>query len=64
VRRAALWAWVEAEGCDLRLSDNLFHLRSGRSKKIALQPETLLSLAQLRRKLRVQSLVDTYADPE
>ena len=60
----ALWTWVEAEGCDLRLSDNFFHLRPGRSKKLALRSETPLSLVQLRRRLRVQSLVDTYADRE
>jgi beta-mannosidase len=63
-RYPALWIWVEAEGCDLRLSDNFFHLRPGRSKKLALRPETPLSLAQLRRGLRVQSLVDTYQDRE
>jgi beta-mannosidase len=63
-RYPALWTWVEAEGCDLRLSDNFFHLRPGRSKKLALRPETPLSLAQLRRGLRVQSLVDTYQDRE
>ncbi len=63
-QRPALWTWVEAEGCDLRLSDNFFHLRPGRSKKLALRPESPLSLTQLRRRLRVKSLVDTYGDPE
>jgi beta-mannosidase len=63
-RRPALWTWIEAKDCDLRLSDNFFHLRPGRSQRIALCPERPLSLAQLRRGLRVQSLVDTYADPE
>jgi beta-mannosidase len=63
-RHPALWTWVEVEGCDLRLSDNFFHLRPGRVKKLTLCSETSLSLAQLRRRLRVQSLVDTYGGGE
>ena len=62
-RHPALWTWVEVEGRELRLSDNFFHLRPGGSKTLALHSETPLSLAQLRRGLRVQSLIDTYADP-
>ena len=63
-RYPALWSWVEVEGCDLRLSDNFFHLRPGRAKKLTLCSETSLSLAELRRRLRVQSLVDTYGGGE
>jgi hypothetical protein len=61
-RHPALWTWVEVEGREIRLSDNFFHLRPEGSKTLALRSETSLSLAQLRRGLRVQSLVDTYAD--
>ena len=59
-RHPALWTWVEVEGCALRLSKNFFHLRPGRSERLTLCPETPLSLAELRRRLRVQSLIDTY----
>ena len=59
VRRPALWAWVEVDGADVWTSDNFVHLRPG-----ALQTITVRWAGRvegLRARLRVRSLVDTYA---
>jgi len=59
-KRPALWTWIELKGLDAELSSNFFHLRPGAGETITLQPERELSLTQLRQKLVVKSLVDTY----
>jgi beta-mannosidase len=58
----ALWAWIELEGVDAKLSNNFVHLRNGRTVTIDVSPASGLNVAELRRRLRVRSLVDTFAD--
>ncbi len=58
--RPALWAWLELEGLDARLSDNFVHLRPGAATKVTIRPARNISAAELRRRLVVRSLVDTY----
>ena len=57
----ALWTWLELDGIDARLSDNFFHLRPGKDVTVELVPARKLTTAQLRKKLLIRSLVDTYA---
>lgn len=56
----ALWTWLELEGVDAMLSDNFVHLQPGKAVSIAVMPEREITALQLRRKLKVRSLVDTY----
>ncbi|HOX05161.1 MAG TPA: hypothetical protein PK280_02075 [Planctomycetota bacterium] len=58
--RPALWAWLELEGLDARLSDNFLHLRPGSPAKVTVRPARQVSAAELRRRVMVRSLVDTY----
>jgi beta-mannosidase len=60
-RRPALWAWIEVDGVDARCSDSFLNLRPGRPMAIAVQPAGRMSLKEFSRKLKVRSLVDTYA---
>jgi len=58
--KPALWAWLELEGADARFSDNFFHLRHGREVKVAIRPSEKMDLTEIRERLRVRSLRDTY----
>ena len=60
-RRPALWAWIELDGADARCSDNFVNLRPGRPEVIRVAPHDRMSPKDFRRRLRVSSLVDTYA---
>ena len=59
-KRPALWAWLEVPGEGARFSDNFVHVRRGAALEMTLTLDRPMSLAQLRRKLRVRSLRDTY----
>jgi beta-mannosidase len=61
VRRPALWAWLEVEDEEVRYTDNFFHVVPGRDIAVELDVARDLPIAELRRKLRVRSLIDTYA---
>ena len=50
----ALWVWLEAEGVDIKLSDNFSHLRPGQPVEIILQPNKPVSITEMRKKLAVQ----------
>jgi beta-mannosidase len=56
----ALYTWVEVEGEDARFSDNFFHLVPGKPVKITVKAQQPLSLKELKDKLKVRSLWDTY----
>jgi beta-mannosidase len=56
----ALWTWLELDCVDARFSDNFFHLQSGKPASINFSTEKPLSSAEIRKKLRVRSLIDTY----
>jgi beta-mannosidase len=60
-RKPALWAWIELEGLEGALSDNFVHLRPGAEEHVRVVPAKPVTAAVLRKALKVQSLVDTYA---
>lgn len=57
----ALWTWIELKHTDAVLSDNFFHLRPGKTKRIVLTPHRPMSLVAIRENLIVRSLVDTVS---
>ena len=59
-KAVALWAWLELDGAEAQLSDNFIHLRPGKSVKLTLEPKKKLTAAQVKKKLQVRSLVDTF----
>ncbi len=59
-KQPALWAWLELTGMDARFSDNFFHVRPGRAVRVTVTPCRGLTVAELRRRLRVYSLANTY----
>jgi beta-mannosidase len=63
-RHVALWTWLELDGTDAALSNNFFHMRPGVREQVVLTPANDLSVARLREKLMVRSLVDTYSEQE
>lgn len=58
--KVALWTWLELPGAEATLSNNFFHLRPGMSERITVSVKRPLTAAQLRQKLKIRSLVDTY----
>ncbi len=58
-RRPALWVWLELEDGDARFSDNFLHVFPGRPARLDVRPARPLALEELRRRLRLYSLVDT-----
>ncbi len=61
VTRPALWAWIELDDVDARCSDNFLSLCPGRPVRVRVQPSRRLSPREFRRRLKVASLLDTYA---
>jgi beta-mannosidase len=59
--RPALWAWIELDGTVARCSDNFVNLHPGRPAAIRIVPAGRMSPREFRRRLKVSSLVDTYA---
>ena len=61
-KRPALWCRIELPGAELTLSDNFFHLRPGKTKLVEVSGgiTSCVTAAELQKKLRVYSLVDTY----
>jgi beta-mannosidase len=59
--RPALWAWIELEDDDARCSDNFVSLCPGRAKTVRVQPARRMSTREFKRRLKIASLVDTYA---
>ena len=60
-RKPALWTWIEVDGADAVFSDNYVHLLPSEATEIAVTVEDNLSAAELKKALRVRSLIDTYA---
>ena len=58
--RPALWTWLELDGVDAAWSDNFVHVRPGEPVVIRLTPGEKMTAEQVRGKLRVRSLIDTY----
>ena len=59
-QRVAMWVWLELDGVDAKCSDNFLHLRPGRTLAVTVTPAKKLSSGELRKRLMVRSLVDTY----
>ncbi len=59
-RFPALWAWLEIEGLDVSYSDNFFHLRKDVPVKVEITTSEPVTLEDIRKKLKVRSLFDTY----
>jgi len=59
-KRPALWAWLETSGPETLFGDNFFHLAPGQTHRIIARPTKDITLTQFRKKLKVQSLVDTF----
>ncbi len=59
-KRPALWTWLEIEGEDAIMTDNFFHLPPGVPVTVHLAPVNELTLAEVKQKLKIRSLVDTY----
>ena len=57
--KPALWAWIEFSDIDTPLSDNFIHLRPGDPVTLELQPETEMTVAELKAQMAVYSLADT-----
>ncbi len=61
--RPALWVWLTTTDAEVRYSANFFHLRPGAPFEVLITPKEPLTLADLKRQLRVANLVDTYTTP-
>jgi hypothetical protein len=61
-RKPALWAWLEVEGVDARLSDNFFHVRPGQPVRADLTPAHDLTVGELKKLVNVRSLCDTWQE--
>ncbi|MFP4015829.1 MAG: beta-mannosidase [Halanaerobiales bacterium] len=58
--KPALWTWLELDNFDVDFSDNFFHLYPGKEIAVLVTPEEELSVDELKEKLIIRSLVDTY----
>jgi beta-mannosidase len=56
----ALWVWLDMENTNARFSDNFFHILPGKPVEVALKTDARLFMAEIRQRLRVHSLIDTY----
>ncbi|MDT8390818.1 MAG: glycoside hydrolase family 2 protein [Lentisphaeria bacterium] len=59
-KRPALWAWLELDNLEARFSDNYLHLRPARTVTIDVTPGQPVTLDEVKEKISVHSLVDTY----
>ena len=59
-KRPALWAHLDSTGTEVLFGDNYFHLSPGRPRTVIASPVKPMTKDQLRRKLKVRSLVDTF----
>jgi len=60
----ALWAWLSTADGNGRFSDNFVNLMPGTPKVIELTTASAQSLDEVKASLSVQSLIDTYEQPE
>ncbi len=58
--KPALWTWLELDNFDADFSENFFHLYPGKELAILVTPEENMTADELRKKLIVRSIVDTY----
>ena len=56
----AMYVWLEVAGLDAHVSHGFFHLPSRGCVEVKVWPARSMTAEQLKRKLRVRSLIDTY----
>ena len=56
----ALWTWLEIDGVDAMFSDNFIHLPPGVSRTIEISPHQPITVAEMKIRLLIRSLWDTY----
>jgi beta-mannosidase len=61
-KRPALWVWVESTKDRVQFSDNFVHLRNGKVAVIKITAGQALSLATMKKTLRVRSLYSTWQE--
>ncbi len=59
-KRPALWTWIELKSTEAIFSDNFIHLPAGEARTILISPDKPMTVEQVKKKLRIQSLVDTF----
>ncbi|MCG8515822.1 MAG: hypothetical protein MI740_16970 [Halanaerobiales bacterium] len=59
-RKPALWTWLELVDIDARLSDNFLHLFPEKEVTITIQATEELTVNQLKERLVIRSLFNTY----
>ena len=56
----ALWVWLDMENTNARFSDNFFHILPGKPVEVTLQTDNRMPIIEIRKRLHVYSLVNTY----
>lgn len=59
--KPALWTWLELDKADAKFSDNFIHLLPGRTESVIVTPSKKMTLASMKKSLKIKSLTDTYA---
>lgn len=59
----ALWVWLSTKDGECTYSDNFFHLLPGNSGVVEITTKQSTSASELRERLAVQSLVNTFEEP-
>ena len=59
-RTPALWTWLELEDVDAWFSDNFFHILPGKPVRVTVLTDEYITVAEIAKRLRVRSLIDTY----
>ncbi len=59
----ALWAWLATDDGESSFSDNFFNLMPGTPRTVEIETKQALSADELRERLLVRSLFDTYEEP-
>jgi beta-mannosidase len=57
----SLYVWLELDGCDIRCSDNFFHLLPGEPRTLRVLPQEDMSAAVLQQRLEIRDLRWTYS---
>jgi beta-mannosidase len=60
----ALFVRLQVAGVDAQFSDNFFALDGNYERRVSVRPQEPMTLAELRQKLQVRSLLDSYAAGE
>ncbi|RAK07882.1 beta-mannosidase [Halanaerobium saccharolyticum] len=59
-QNTALWTWLELKDIEADFTDNFFHLYPGRKINLEIKTYKKMSAAEVKEKLKIRSLIDTY----